>query len=73
MFAHKEIVVPALRLIHDSRFASAEQEYLDAHEAYRKGELEDCIVGCGKALESTLKVIGDGRSWPITANDPASK
>ena len=73
MFVHKEMVVPALRLLHDSRFASAEQEYLDAHDAYRKGELEDCIVGCGRALESTLKVIGAGRSWPITENDPASK
>src|SRR6185312_12668450 len=34
---------------------------------------EDCIVGCGKALESVLKVIGTSRGWQIKDNDPASR
>jgi hypothetical protein len=73
LFVHNEIVVPALTLLRDQRFAAAEQEYRDAHEAYRHGKLEDCIVACGKAFESVLKVIAAKRSWLIKDTDPASR
>ena len=72
-YMHKEVVLPALMLLRDPKFATAEKEYLEAHEAYRHGRLEDCIVSCGKAFESVLKVIGRGRGWPVQENDPASK
>jgi hypothetical protein len=72
-FLHKEVMLPVLALLHDPAFASAEKEYLEAHEAYRHGRLEDCIVSCGKAFESVLKVIGVKRDWPINENDPAKK
>jgi hypothetical protein len=70
---HKEVILPVLKLLHDPIFASAEKEYLEAHEAYRHGRLEECIVSCGKAFESVLKVIGAKRDWVIKENDPASK
>jgi hypothetical protein len=70
---HKEVILPALALLRDPTFASAEKEYLEAHEAYRHGRFEDCIVSCGKAFESVLKVIGAKRGWPIKENDSASK
>jgi hypothetical protein len=73
LFIHRELVVPALNLLHDPRFKAAEQEYRDAHEAYRLGKLEDCIVSCGKAFESVLKVIATKRSWAIKDTDPASR
>ncbi|MCJ2041960.1 hypothetical protein MKK55_23830 [Methylobacterium sp. J-059] len=73
MHMHKEVVLPALGLLNQERFAAAEQEYRSAHQAFRNGELEDCIIDCGKAFESVLKVIGAARSWPIGANDTASK
>lgn len=73
LHAHQEIVLPALELLRDQRFAAANQEYRDAHAAYRADNLEDCLVGCGKALESVLKVIGHGRGWSISDSDPASK
>ena len=31
---HKEVVLPALMLLRDPKFATAEKEYLEAHEAY---------------------------------------
>jgi hypothetical protein len=70
---HRDVVLPILTLLRDPRFKAAEQEYLQAHEAYRRGEVEDCLVDCGKALESVLKVIGTERGWTIKESDPASK
>jgi hypothetical protein len=70
---HRDIVVPALGLLRDPRFSAAEQEYLDAHEAYRHGKLEDCIVACAKSFESVMKVIGAKRHWAIKESDQASR
>jgi AbiJ N-terminal domain 4 len=72
-FLHKEAVLPVLWLLKDQRFAAANKEFREAHEAFRHGRLEDCIVSCGKALESVLKVIGTSRNWAIKDSDPASK
>jgi tetratricopeptide (TPR) repeat protein len=72
-FLHREAVLPALRLLKDERFEAADKEFREAHEAFRQNRLEDCIVGCCKALESVLKVIGISRGWEIKENDPASK
>ena len=70
---HIDVVVPALQLLSDPKFDSANREYRSAHEAYRHGELEDCLVDCGKALESVLKVIGRKRGWKFNDTDTASK
>ncbi|MCJ2077245.1 hypothetical protein MKK68_16590 [Methylobacterium sp. E-016] len=70
---HKEAVLPVLILLNQERFAAAEQEYRSAHHAFRNRELEDCIVDCGKAFESVLKIIGSARRWPIKNTDSASK
>ena len=72
-FLHKEAVLPVLRLLKDQRFAAVNKEFREAHEAFRHGRLEDCIVNCGKALESVLRVIGTSRNWPTKDSDPASK
>jgi hypothetical protein len=70
---HSEIVLPVLQLLSDARFESANNEYRSAHEAYRHGQLEDCLVDCGKALESVLKIIGRKRGWKFNDTDTASK
>jgi hypothetical protein len=70
---HSEVVLPVLQLLTDPRFESANSEYRSAHEAYRHGQLEDCLVDCGKALESVLKIIGRKRGWKINDTDTASK
>jgi hypothetical protein len=70
---HSEVVLPVLRLLSDPNFESANNEYRSAHQAFRHGELEDCLVDCGKALESVLKVIGRKRGWTFSDTDPASR
>lgn len=72
-FIHRDVVVPTLQVLKDPRFTAADREFREAHQAFRHGRLEDCIVNCGKALESVLKVIGGARRWPIKDNDPASR
>ena len=70
---HKKVVIPTLRLLSRPQFSAADGEFREAHEAFRHDRLEDCIVNCGKALESVLKVIGTARGWPIKDNDTASR
>ena len=70
---HSEVVRPALSLLSSPRFLTANQEFLSAHAAFRRGDLEATIVECGKAFESTLKIIGEARRWQISTNDSASK
>ena len=70
---NREVVLPVLQLLSGPEFESANNEYRSAHEAYRHGELEDCLVDCGKALESVLKVIGRKRGWKFNDTDPASR
>lgn len=70
---HQEVVIPALTLLHEERFAGANKEFLSAHEFYRNGNFESSLIECGKAFESVLKVIGAARGWAIQPNDTASK
>jgi hypothetical protein len=63
-FAHAEIVVPALRVLSEGRFATANAEFRKAHEEFRNQSYVDCITDCGKALESVFKVIAAERGWP---------
>ena len=71
-FLHAEAVKPALAILSDSRFSGANEEFLVAHEHYRHGRYEECIVFCGNAFESTMKTICDIRRWTIGKKDNAS-
>jgi hypothetical protein len=69
-YVHAEAVRPALQLLHDAGdgFSGPLQEFLEAHERYRKGEHKDAIVSACKAFESTLKAICTVRSWAFDAH-----
>jgi hypothetical protein len=70
---HAEIVVPALAVLTDKKFKSAEKEFLAAHSAYRNQDYETCLIECGKSFESILKVIASERRWQVQPNDPAKR
>lgn len=70
---HAEVVVEALKLTSVREFESVNKEYHEAHKAYREGGYETCLTECGKAFESTLKIIGKSRSWAIAEGDSATK
>ena len=70
---HKEAVVPALLVLRDRKFASAQEEFLKAHEHYRHGRMSEALVDALKAFESTMKVICDGRGWAYDKSKGASE
>jgi len=60
---HSEAVKPALKLLSGRSYAGAQQEFLKAHEHYRKGNAKEAINECLKAFESTMKAICHRRRW----------
>lgn len=70
---HKEVVLPALSFLSEPGFKGANQEFLSAHEHYRSGKYEECLVDCLKAFESTMKVICHKRKWSYDQHDQARK
>ena len=52
-----------MRLLHEEGFEGPLEEFMSAHEHYRKGETKDANVDALNALESTLKAICDKRKW----------
>lgn len=73
-FVHAEVVKPALALLYEEGFTGASQEFLCAHQHYRRGEFSAAMQEALKAFESTLKTICARKKWPFDpAKDTASK
>ena len=70
-FIHAEIVKPALKLLDQPYYAGAQQEFLKAHEHYRKGNAKEALSECLKAFESVMKAICDKRGWSYGNNATA--
>ncbi|MFA6015262.1 MAG: hypothetical protein WC742_09370 [Gallionellaceae bacterium] len=69
---HSEAIAPALHLLTDPAFSSANSEFLEALQDYRKKDYGDCLTKCGSAFESVMKVICDKKKWPYLQTDTAS-
>jgi len=67
-FLHQEAVKPALRVLSQEYMAGAQEEFLRAHEHYRKGRAKEALNEALKSLESMLKAILDRRGWECPAN-----
>jgi hypothetical protein len=66
-YTHSEIVRPALRLLDESEFKPAQDEFLKGHDDYRHGRCEDAINEALKAFESTMKIICEKRGWKVVS------
>jgi hypothetical protein len=66
-------VGPALILLADRSYKTANAEYLDALADYRTGDYGDCLTKCGSALESTMKIICSRKKWAYNQTDAAAK
>lgn len=69
---YAEAIEPAIHLLADKGFTSANKEFLDALGDYRKGRYGDCLTKCGSAFESTMKLICRRRGWPYQETDTAA-
>ena len=72
-FVHSEVVRPALVILNQKQYAGARQEFLKAHEHYRKGDTKESLNECLKSFESVMKSICDKRKWPYDQRATASK
>lgn len=66
------MITPALELLTEPKYKSANQEFLEALEDYRKGDYGDCLIKCGSAFESVMKIICHSKRWPYKQTDTAS-
>jgi hypothetical protein len=62
-FVHAEITENAARLLTATGFEGPDQEFLNAHKSYLKGNTKEAIRETLNAFESTLKVICTQRKW----------
>jgi hypothetical protein len=65
-------ILPVLAALADPAYNSANLEFRDALEDYRKGDHGDCLTKCGSAFESVMKVICEKKGWPFTPQDTAA-
>ena len=72
-FIHSEVVKPALSFLSDPIYKGTNEEFLKAHEHYRKGNYKDCVINCSKAFESCLKTICHKREWDYNNKEAAAK
>ncbi len=72
-FVHSEAVKPALSFLSDPIYKGANEEFLNAHEHYRKRRYKECLNDCLKAFESCLKAICTKRGWNYDEKRDAAK
>lgn len=69
---HEEVTKPALYLLQEKEFKGALQEFLQAHDHFRKGNYSESVLYAGKSFESTMRTIGDREEWGLTGKENAS-
>lgn len=60
---HRHVTQPALHLLTNPIYQSANVEFLNAFEDYKKGDYSDCILKCCQAQESVMKIICASKGW----------
>jgi hypothetical protein len=72
-FIHHEVVKPALAVFAEPIFRGAQDEFLAAHEHYKKGENKEAMNCALKSFESVLKSICDSKGWPYDKDKATAK
>ena len=64
-YLHSHVVKPAIQLLRTAGFKGAEDEFMEAHEYYRKGDFATAIDKANHAFESTMKTICEKAKWGL--------
>lgn len=70
---HREIIKPALYLLHNEMFRGAEEEYFRAFDCFREGKNKDAILNAIKAFESVIKTICEKLKYPYNKDNDTAK
>jgi hypothetical protein len=71
-YLHAQVIKPAIALLSDEPFATANEEFMTAHKHYRAGAYKECVVAANRAFESVMKAICTLREWPFASGARAS-
>jgi hypothetical protein len=69
---HNTAIKPVLQFLSDPAFKTANIEYLEALEDFRKEDWGDCLTKCCSAYESVMKIICEKKKWKYAQDDTAS-
>lgn len=69
---HNMATKPSLQLLSAPMYKTANLEYMDALEDFRKGDYGDCLTKSCSAFESVMKIICEKNGWPYKQSDSAS-
>ena len=72
-YIYREAVEPAIQRLFDEGFEGASDEFMKAHEHFRKGNDKEAIIEAMKAFESVMKTILVRKKWSYDGRDTASK
>jgi hypothetical protein len=72
-YVHVNAVKPTLLVLKNKIYATAQQEFLSAHDHYKDGKMSECLVDAYKAFESTMKIVCAKRKWKHGATASASQ
>lgn len=64
-------VEPAVKLLFTEGFEGASEEFLSAHEHYKRGRNKEAITDALKAFESVMKTICKRMKWEVNENATA--
>ena len=70
---HREIIKPALYLLHNEMFRGAEEEYFLAFDFFKEGKNKEAILNAIKAFESVLKTICEKMKYPYDKDKDGAK
>ena len=66
---HEIAIQPALKLLQDPRFETANQEFLEALLHHRDGDYGDSVLKCQNSFESVMKIICEQKEWSYKRHD----
>ena len=62
-FLHAQAVQPAVELLKGAKYKGANEEFVKAHEYFRKKDYKACLNECLKTFESVMKIICHHKKW----------
>lgn len=68
IFINSEIIDPAIELLMDDRFKSANNEFLEGLEHYKNKRYKESIASSCCALESVMKIVSSINKWRYNDN-----
>lgn len=70
---YKEAIMPALETLEEPSYESANLEFREALEDYRRGDFGDCLTKNCSAFESVMKIICKKNLWKYSEQDTSQK